>query len=68
MLLPDNMLLENLDRRKTELDGMLIHRPEYKFRPTTGHIFWVEVSRFLGDPRNDELFWQLFRRFVLKKK
>ena len=61
------MILKNLDRRAEELDKLLIHPTfEYKLRPTDGHIIWLEISRFLR-PENDELIWQLFKKFVLKK-
>jgi len=69
MLLPDTMILKNLDARMEELDKLTLC-PEIKFksRPTDGYLFWRGVSDFLADPKNDELIWQLFKRFVLKKK
>lgn len=39
----------------------------YPVHPGYPRIIATEIAHFLHDPANDELFWQLFKKFVLKK-
>ena len=62
------MKLKNIDMRTEELDKLLVHpRTEYKFRSTDSQIILREVSYFLNDPQTDELIWQLWKKYILKR-
>ena len=62
------MYLENIDRRRKDLDRLTIHPTvRYKSRPSNLRLVLTEVNYFLNDPQTDELIWELFKKFILKK-
>ena len=57
------MILKQIEDRAEELDLMLAHpKIEHRPHPTITQSFFREISLFLNNPKNDDLFDFLFRK------
>ena len=62
------MYLENIDRRQKDLDRLTIYpKVEYRPQPCNLRLVLTEVNSFLNNSENDELIWQIFKKYILKK-